>query len=149
MNVPIVLSEAEWKAILSPFQYRVLREKGTEMPFSGDLWDVHEEGTFFSAATGQPLFSSKYKFDSGTGWPSFTQPISPKAVILKEYSDNGTRRIEVVDSSSGSHMGDLVDDGPAPTGLRYCVNSTSLILVPKGAEPPPIVKDYAAKYGKE
>jgi methionine-R-sulfoxide reductase len=145
IRFPIVLSEEEWKARLTPFRYHVLREKGTEMAFTGDLLDVHEEGIFYSAATGQPLFRSKDKFDSGTGWPSFTAPITQDAVILKEDSSFGMRRVEVLDSSSGSHLGHVFDDGPPPTGLRYCINSASLLFVPGGAEPPQIVKNYLAE----
>jgi methionine-R-sulfoxide reductase len=127
----------------------VLREKGTEVPFSGDLLDVHEEGVFYSAATGQPLFSSKDKFDSGTGWPSFTAPIDRNAVILREDPSWGMRRIEVLDSSSGSHLGHVFDDGPPPAGLRYCINSASLLFVPKGEEPPQLVKGYLAKRAEQ
>ena len=148
IKVPIVRSEDEWKARLSPFRYHVLREKGTEMAFSGDLLDVHGEGVFHSAATGQPLFSSREKFDSGTGWPSFTAPITKDAVILRGDMSLGMRRVEVLDSSSGSHLGHVFDDGPPPTGLRYCINSASLLFVPKGAEPPQIVKDYLAEHGE-
>jgi methionine-R-sulfoxide reductase len=148
IHVPIVRSEAEWRKILSPFSYHVLREKGTEMAFTGELLDVHEEGVFYSAATGQPLFSSKDKFESGTGWPSFTAPISKDAVILVEDQSLGMRRVEVLDSSSGSHLGHVFDDGPPPTGLRYCINSASLLFVPKGAEPPQIVKNYLAEHSE-
>ncbi len=144
----IVLSEEEWEERLTETQFRILREKGTERAFTGKLNKNYVEGTYYSAATGQPLFSSETKFDSGTGWPSFHSPIDSDAVILKEDLSHGMKRVEVLDSSSGSHLGHLFPDGPAPTGLRYCINSESLIFVPNGEEAPDIVKEYLAKYGE-
>ena len=146
---PISLSEEEWKARLTPFQYTVLREQDTERAFTGEYDKVYEEGTYYSAATGQPLFSSEAKYSSGTGWPSYFEPISPDAVVLKEDHKFGATRVEVLDSSSGSHLGHVFEDGPEPTGLRFCMNSASLIFVPKGEEPPDIVKRYLAEYGKK
>jgi len=143
---PIVLSEAKWMERLTPFQYKILREKGTERAFSGKYNKVYEAGTYYSAATGQPLFSSDAKFNSGTGWPSFYEPISQDAVLLVEDNSWFSRRVEVLDSSSGSHLGHVFDDGPLPTGLRYCMNSAALIFVPEGAELPELVKEYLAKH---
>ncbi len=137
---PIVLSSKEWHARLDSEQYYILREQGTEPAFSGKYWDNHQSGIYYSAATGQPLFSSKDKFNSGTGWPSFTRPIEPGAVLLRKDDSFFMNRIEVVDSLSGSHLGHVFDDGPPPTGKRYCIDSAALIFVPSGGTPPPVLK---------
>lgn len=135
-------SEMEWKNQLTSMQYYVLRQAGTEQAFTGAYWDNKKKGIYYSAATGQPLFSSEHKYKSGTGWPSFYRPISQDAV--EEISDKsyGMIRTEVVDSGSGSHLGHVFDDGPKPTGLRYCMNSASLIFVADGEELPEIVKEW-------
>lgn len=138
---PVELSEEEWRARLGEFEYHVLREKGTERAFTGALYDNKEAGTYYSAATGQPLFHSETKYTSGTGWPSFTEPITPDAVRYHIDRSYGMVRVEVVDSLSGSHLGHVFPDGPEPTGLRYCLNSASLIFVPEGGDPPPLITE--------
>ena len=138
---PVELSEEEWRGRLDDFRYHVLREQGTERAFSGELYDNKVEGTYYSAATGQPLFHSSTKYESGTGWPSFFQPIDESAVLYRVDTAYGMVRIEVIDSLSGSHLGHVFPDGPDPTGLRYCLNSASLIFVPEGGDAPPLITE--------
>jgi peptide-methionine (R)-S-oxide reductase len=127
-------TDAEWRAALTREEYEVLRRKGTERAFSGAHWNAHGDADYLCAGCGAELFSSKAKFDSGTGWPSFSAPAEPEAVATESDSSHGMRRTEVTCRRCGGHLGHLFEDGPAPTGQRYCINSVSLKAKPSKPE---------------
>ncbi len=132
----VTKTDQEWRNVLTPQQYHVLREKGTERPFTGEYWDNHQEGQYHCAGCGEILFTSSQKFESGCGWPSFYESLDPEKV--EEHVDNsfGMKRIEVTCKKCGGHLGHVFPDGPQPTGLRYCINSASLQFHPDKDQAP-------------
>jgi len=134
MTNEVTKTDAEWKKLLTPEQYRVLREKGTERPFTGDYWNNHDVGVYRCAACNAELFTSEAKFDSHCGWPSFFAAKAKQNIRLQPDNSHGMQRIEVLCAHCGGHLGHLFDDGPAPTGQRYCINSVSIKLEKKKKE---------------
>ena len=134
MTQKVEKTDKEWREILTPEQYRVLRKKGTECAFGNPLYNTKADGVYRCAGCGQPLFDSKTKFDSGTGWPSYYAPIAEDALDQKTDTDYGMIRTEVLCSRCGGHLGHVFADGPQPTGLRYCINSAALLLEKRAAE---------------
>src|SRR5262249_39026983 len=130
-QAPVQHTDAEWKKRLTPLQYRITRQQGTEPPFRNEYWNHHADGVYFSVCSDTPLFDSRDKFDSGTGWPSFVRPIDRNFVTVARDTSHGMIRDEVQSTVDGAHLGHVFPDGPAPTGLRYCINSASLRFMPR------------------
>ncbi len=140
-------NDAVLRRALTPIQYKVTQEEGTEPPFQNEYWDHHEDGIYVDIVSGEALFSSRDKYDSHTGWPSFVRPLAPENIVTRTDTLLGYERIEVRSALANSHLGHVFDDGPKPTGLRYCINSAALRFVPAARLRTDGYGDYADAFG--
>ncbi len=148
MTKRVEKSEGDWREKLTPEEYRITRQKGTERAFTGAYWDTKVPGVYRCRCCGEPLFDSRTKYDSGSGWPSFYEPVEGAPIEEEEDRSFAMRRTEVTCGACGAHLGHVFPDGPDPTGLRYCINSASLDLEPREAAPAPVERDARDEGGE-